>query len=411
MKKKIFSLFLAVILILSLAACGTPDGSTDVNSDSSTVSSSLSASTGNSSDVGGSTDSVSSESSTQSSTQSSTESSTQSSTQSSSNTSPVVPTEPLYDASIEHKVILTDNSARKIVILDLNVAKEDWKKLDWRKSSNSAVRVWESKILTDFCGVKYRELPTGEKYVLATSSYGSAYVIDYETKNTVATLTNYPSQPSVEGSLYNAHSIEMLPNGDIIVACSGYQVDNTSYNYQNGGLRYFKRIVDGTKVSYEYKSSLTLPFAHAALWDPSENCLWSIGFEGVVAVDVNTATCTMTKNAAKSLSKVNFTGHDMVPAFGREGCFWISDNSSIYLFDAVAKKLHRTFTYTSKGIKGMAYFEDGTMVTSDWSNSLRIYVNKPANNKDGYKLQTSKVEISGSGTQIYKIHTCTPRYE
>ena len=455
MKKKVFALFLVGMMLLSLVACsvagteggsntnlgsqsmfGTSDGGvTDGSWSDSDGTSSATTDTAGSATTDSTTDKTSSvssqnpststtsqNSSTATSTNTNTSSSTSSkntasstsskntSTSTSSGSTATTPDAPLYDATIEHKVILTDNTNGKIVILDMNKVNKDWVKLDWKTSSNSSVCVWSSNSIRDFCGVKYRELPTGEKYVLATSSSGYAYIIDYKTKQTVATLTNYLSSPKKDGALYNAHSIEMLPNGDVIVACSGYQVDNTSYNYQNGGLRYFKRKKSGSTVSYEYKGYLTVPFAHAALWDPSANCLWTIGFEGIVAVDINTSSCTMTKNTAKSLKRSSFTGHDMVPAFGMDGCFWVSDNSYVYLFDSATKTLKRNTTYSASGVKGMAYFEDGTMVTSNWSKKLTVYVNNPYDNNKGYKIAETEVAIKGSGT-YYKIHTCTAKYE
>lgn len=322
------------------------------------------------------------------------------------------PSVSLYDSALDHEIILTDYHPRSregtITILDLNRLKQDWMALDWKNPENASAVIWEwSRKGIEFCGVKYRELPTGEQYVLAVDSFGQVFVIDYRTTEVAYVLKDERGTESTDpDSLYNAHSAEMLPNGDIIVACSGYGEE--SWDYENGGLRYFK--LSGS--NYVLKSTLSLPFAHAVLWDPSENCLWSVGYEGVVSVDVDTDAGEMTKNEAKSLSDVNFSGHDMVPAFGNDGQFYVSDNNGVYRFDAAAKTLTRSSDYSGGTVKGIAQFEDGTVVTSNWTNYLYVYVPMTEENDRGYRVQRIPVPIGNNrNTTIYKVHTCTPRYE
>ena len=443
MKKKIFALFLVGMMILSLVACTGPAVSTDSERNTliGTDTASGSSSAGTESDVvtdadsdvttdgsessvsdvitDSATDKTSSTSSKNPSTStknpatSSTDSSASSkNTSTSASGSSASSPKSLYDTSIEHKVIMTDWNASgwktTVVVLDLNLVEQDWERLDWKQSANASAAVWKWTYSgREFCGVKYRELSTGEKYVLAVSSNGIVCIVDYKTKTTAYKLTDGSGTRSTDmNSLYNAHSAEMLPNGDLIVACSGYA--ETGWNYENGGLRYYKR----TNSGYVFSSYLSLPFAHAVHWDPSANCLWSIGFEGIVAVKVNTQNGTMTKIASKSLKKTNFTGHDLAPAFGTDGCFWVSDNNNVYLFDSAAKTLTRSTDYPHGGIKGIAHFEDGTIMMSTWQNGLFLYVNRVSATTKGYKPYRTWVSIGTSAnTRIYKIHTFTAKYE
>ncbi|MBQ1272127.1 MAG: hypothetical protein IIY12_01345 [Clostridia bacterium] len=449
MKKKIFALFLSILMVLSLVACTVHDPSTDTgsNTNSGTISSSgigsldtnsventdsvsdetdsnvsdatsdgtvdtstnTTTNTTTNTVTGTTTDTVSSTSSKNPSTSTSSTNSASNSSTSTSGGTTEVPDVPVYDAKMDHKVILTDDTKNySIVILDLDFLKQDWTRIDWLKSANNFQPVWEWKGSAAYCGVTYRELSSSQKFVLAVASGGRVDIVDYYKKKTVATLKNPSSVRATDKrSLYNAHAAEMLPNGDIVVACSGYA--ETGWNYENGGLRYYKR--DGN--TWTYKSYLSLPFAHAAVWDPSENCLWTVGFEGIIAVDLNTATGTMTKNDAKSLKIRNFTGHDMVPAFGMDGCFWVSDNGNVHLFDSAAKTLKISPFYSASQVKGIAYFEDGTMITSPayqksgqwYASSLYVYTTTEASN---YKPKLQKAPTTAG---IYKIHTCTPKYE
>ncbi|MBQ5743119.1 MAG: hypothetical protein IIV79_02870 [Clostridia bacterium] len=417
MKKKIFALFFSILMVLSLVACTVHDPSTDTdrNTDSHTEVSSVTESMGTNTDEG--TDSSMSVSSSDVPSDTVTDISTDTvdtvSSTSSGSPSVAVGTS-LYDSSVDHKVILTHYDPRNgywkgsIVVLDLNRVDQDWKKLDWKKPENSSVVLWKWEYnYLEFCGVKYRELPTGEKYVLAVSSSGYVFVIDYETREVAYFLSNDRSVANTDmKSFYNAHSAEMLPNGDLIVACSGYA--ERGWNYQNGGLRYLKR----TEHGYEMTDTLSLPFAHAAHWDPSENCLWSIGFEGIVAVNLDTENGKMTKNAAKSLKKNDFTGHDIAPAFGMDGFFYVSDHSTVYLFDSATKTLKNMADYSRSGVKGIAHFEDGTLVTSTWSNAVVIYVKRAADNANGYTVKRNWATLGeNTATQVYKIHTFTSKYE
>ena len=323
-----------------------------------------------------------------------------------------IPNVSLYDPSKDHEIILTDFNPRRrsgsSVILNLNRLKQDWTRLNWKAEEDSSAVIWEwSRPGTEFCGVKYRELPTGEQYVLAVDSVGQVFVIDYRTVEVEYRLADDGGTRSTDpDSLYNAHSAEMLPNGDIIVACSGY--GEGSWNYENGGLRYFKQ----SGSSYVLKSTLSLPFAHAILWDPSEECLWSVGYEGIVAVDVDSDMGTMEKNEEKSLSESYFTGHDMVPVYGKDGQFYVSDSGSVYLFDVAAKTLTRSSDYSLSNVKGIAQFDDGTVITSNWTNYLYVYQTMTQPDKRGNHVQRIPIAIGNDrDTQIYKVNTCTPKYE
>ncbi len=302
-----------------------------------------------------------------------------------------------------------DTSSYGIIVLDLNLVNEQWTKLDWKKSGNPQP-YWKYSGGRAYCGVKYRETSSGEKFVIATESSGYVDIINFTTGRKVKTLSDdwWYTDNTDDDSLYNAHEAEMLPNGDIIVACSGYA--ESGWNYENGGLRYYKR----SGNNWTLQSYLTLPFAHAAVWDPSENCLWTVAFDGVVAVDVNTSTGTMSKNTSKSYSRSGFSGHDMVPAYGMDGCFWVSDNSSVYLFDSAKKTLTRSSYYSVSQVKGIAYFADGTMITTPayqsqnpqwYATSLYVYITKASND---YVPVLQKVPTTAG---IYKVHTFTKNYE
>ena len=388
MKKRILALFLIAILGLSFVACTKNDPTTD---------------TGTETDTNSQSDTSSSE--TSSSETSSSETSTSSETSSSTQTGnvPQTPDVPVYDETLDHKVILTDVTRGSIVVLDLDEREDDWKNVNWIKSG-SKTRIWEMDLGDSaICGVKYRYSPYYQKdVILVTSSAGKAYILDYEAK-TILWQVNDRIDDDFNISLYNAHSIEMLPNGDIVIASSGYAEHGA--NYENGGVHYYPA---GSTTRGDFYS---LPFAHAVHWDPDNECVWTIGYEGVVALKVTGEGKQARFSKIKELSyaKTQFTGHDLVPAFGMDGKYWISDNNSIYLYDSATQTLSRSRDYVASSVKGIAYFEDGTMVISPatentYSKMLEVYVTTP---KTQYKPSKNLVQTAEG---VYKIHVFTKDY-
>ncbi len=285
--------------------------------------------------------------------------------------------------------------------MDLDKCNETWEKLDWKKSGNGAIKEKEFSVFwrdSGLCGVKYRYSPYyGCDVVVATSSSGMVYIFDYESGEMLFSMYDSIAN-NVDISLYNAHSAEILPNGDLVVATSGYAEGGAQY--ENGGLHYYPA------GSTERVAFLSLPFAHAVLWDDENQWLWAVGFEGVVGVDVisSGARASLEKIEEVGCKKSKFTGHDMVPAFGMDGKYWVSDNNQVYLFDSVSGTLTRSKEYFGSAVKGMAYFEDGTMVQSTWSKYLSVYTTTPESN---YKPKKTRVSITN---QVYKVHTFTKDY-
>lgn len=409
MKKRLLALFISVIMGFSLAACNfNPSVNTDsdevsVGTDSSSLGSTsqtdIDTETGTNSqtDSGSVTDSRVTDSQVTDSRVTDT-SSSQSSSTSAEKEEPAVDL-PVYDENLDHKVIFTDENLGGIVALDLDDLEQQWTKLDWKKNKNFSP-IWEKNMEnSSLCGVKYRYSPYYDTHVvLATGSNGKVYAYDYETKQRLWCVVDRIDN-NVDISLYNAHSIEMLPNGDIIVATSGYAGGKA--DYENGGLHYYPA------GSTTRSAFLSLPFAHAVLWDPSNECLWSIGYEGVVAVKITGegTDATFSKIPEKSLKKSKFTGHDMVPVYGQDGKFLISDNGSVYLFDSDALTLTKSEYYSSSSVKGMAYFEDGTFIASTWAKQFKVYYNVTGNGG------APKATIAYLSHKVYKIHVMTDQYE
>ena len=99
-----------------------------------------------------------------------------------------------------------------------------------------------------------------------------------------------------------------------------------------------------------------------------------------------------------------FHGHDLVPAYGLDGKYWVSDGEAVYLFDSATNKLTKAKEYNYENIKGIAYFEDGTTVLSDWTPYFVTHVVDPLTQK------TTKYPSTLPG-KVYKVNVFTKNYQ
>lgn len=329
------------------------------------------------------------------------------------NTAPVV-----WDDELEHKIIVSDITLHGIVVLDLNVCSGDWDKLtsdpvvvwEWKAENSKGCTIGATRVGQGIDEAKYRYSEYyGKDVIIAASSGGWAGVIDYETGDTLweAALSNCP------------HSIEMLPNGDVVVAGSG------GSKASEGSLVYYPLSAGKTTKSNELK----INSCHGVCWDPEEEVLWTVGADGVYCVKPSNMGKENAKLTLVSGSEAKFKndswGHDLSPVFGSPTKYWVTAGE-VWQFDTETLKLTQGYTNKSNlnasSVKGIAYFEDGTMVqtvankgnvktTYDWSTrQLRVLVRTMTTGKVPTPKYTS-YEIEFPDREFYKVHTFTKDYK
>ena len=380
--KKWLSLFLCVMMLAGLAACGETEApGTDSVAAGSAGSSGASGSV-EASDGSGSTDAITSTNSTD----------------------PLGSTGPIlalpdsgqttsggYDSAISHKILVTDVRRGSVAILDLNKCSKD----DFSDLTRKECTVWEwSGGDSSLSGVKLRKSDYyGGTVLLVTFSRGSAQIVDYRSQEILWSA----------GNMYNAHSIEILPNGDVVVAASG----NSSINYSDGGVYYYP--ADGERTFF------SLPFAHAVIWDPDAEHLWAAGFPGVVGLTVSDGALVEIKGKGAK-RPVQFSAHDMAPIAGEPGRYWVTDNAKLWIFDGNKNTLSASAKYSQKEIKGIAHFPDGTVVVSpagkgspsaaSFTKNLYVFYDGTGNGT----LRTYRTEINFPDREFYKIHAVEENY-
>lgn len=390
--KRILALLLCLIMTLALIACGETADPTD--SQSTATGSDVSSSESNTASADASTDTSSEDTS---------------SDKKEENKDTL-----LFDETMEHKFIITDITSHGIVVYDLNACEGDFQLL----TDDDVAIVWEWDPEEDpnckkspglgIDSAKYRYSPYYKKdVIIACSSNGWAGVIDYE-KKTVLWEYDIGKGP---------HSIEMIPNGDVVVACSS----------DPGALVYVPLSAGITKPV----SSIPSLYCHGVSWDPENEWLWVLEDDGVYAAmirNMGTAEGKLVRVNKTPFANGEAGGHAFSPVYGEPGMYWASSGSKLWKFDAenetITTNYPRFSALTHKSnIKGVAYFPDGTMVqtvaglcgndTQGWSSDgIRIITRQLSSGKVQIpKDVVTVVKFDPSHREFYKVQPFTKDYQ
>ena len=165
-------------------------------------------------------------------------------------------------------------------------------------------------------GVTYREGNARFGNVIITAG-SKCQIITYPGKQ-VKWSTNNPGN--------NPHSIEMLPSGNVVIACS-----------TGATLRLF----DTTKSnSYkEYK----LVGAHGVLWDPVNKLLWALGDTQLVSYKVTGSGSSEALSQVKVYNLPRSGGHDLAPDYMNNQQLYLTVGSTVYRFHKTEGVFYQSF--------------------------------------------------------------------
>lgn len=274
-----------------------------------------------------------------------------------------------------HEVIITDIGTGRIVVTDLDkedpFAKENliW---EWIPSEEQGWDyITQESLVDSLAAVKYR-----------WSEHFQTNVVLFANARGTAGMIEYPSGKCLwkEHVSQSPHSIEMMPNGDIVVASSG------GGDWEEGRLYYFELADDGT---YKATTQHYLNGAHGVLWDTDNNVLWGLGFPELVAYMVGTNSqgqATLYLVDGWGTTVPDGTGHDLMPDYSNRDIMWVTDNVSIYQFSKYQNKILEEFPNSKKltkmpTVKGVTSFSDGVVAFVSYGDasgsghpaSLRVF--------------------------------------
>ncbi|MFH8990901.1 DUF6528 family protein [Streptomyces sp. NPDC017940] len=223
-------------------------------------------------------------------------------------------------------VLVTEQASKRLLLLDP-------RRRVWDPAADPAVVRWQFSPLGD---PRYQDLRPDASWVypceakarvhrkrtlvLTTASFGFVAAVEYPSGRRYWGAALGPGD-----DLLNPHSAELLPDGNVAVACStGALVRVYAASLGPDATRYAE---DGLKG------------AHGLHWDRARRVLWAIGDDDLVAYAVGgtAARPTLTRTSAVALPVAvpgrTAGGHDLFPVAGRPGRLWVTTGAAVFQYD------------------------------------------------------------------------------
>ena len=172
---------------------------------------------------------------------------------------------------------------------------------------------------TNLSGVKYREDTVFGDVIIAVASGGFAGIIKYPSKEVIWETKSCGSNP---------HSIEILPNGNLVCASSN---GNTLRIYHTSAL------LKGDKATADTYLQYNLYGAHGVLWDPTEEVLWALGDKELRAYglvgEASEQKLTVLGGMGLPLPATHPGGHDLSADFSDKNYLYVTTNKGVLRFN------------------------------------------------------------------------------
>lgn len=232
----------------------------------------------------------------------------------------------------------------------------------------------------------------GRQVVLSAGGY-HAKLLDWETGDVLW---------SYEGTLiWNAHAMELLPDG--ILAVAGSTGNNLT----------FFSLTDRTATPLR----LEFADAHGAMWDPSHTCLWVCGGNQMKAYRVTQSGGRIAAEEIRSLTIPANGAHDLQPVYGTPGTYWLTTSGTVFRFDSNTETFRAVPTSSQlgmKGVKGMGNFTDGCIVQTiadgsdnSW-NTATVWLYRY---NATLNLYVPTAFVSPTGAALYKVRVWSAAYQ
>lgn len=293
--------------------------------------------------------------------------------------------EPEFNST--HKFLICDQKNRCLSVYDLN--NPDWTKPEWTWTS-------KEKTFSNVDGAKFRFDPITKTYVIAfCSSGGFTGIVSYPTGELYSYITNVGGNP---------HSVEILPDGFLVVAAS-----TGSYI----------RIYDTTgfgDISNKKVEEVYFRGAHGVLWDPDEEVLWALGDLVLTAYTV-TEDHQLVERKDLTMQLPASGGHDLQPVYGDRDKLWVTTNEMVFLVSKSEGKIGHKYPgalslMPTPTVKGIGSFTDGVLIMAqqngsgaEW-NTDRVTIGLYFEADDSYHFEERIIPKA----QFYKLRVMESAY-
>lgn len=221
-----------------------------------------------------------------------------------------------------------------------------------------------------------------------------AYVAVVSDSRGLAGLITYPGGQRIwalnVGSANNPHSVELLPDGNVAVAASA------------GG---FVRVYTASQGASSSKfASYPLPDAHGVTWDPTQQVLWVLGGNRLVALKIKGTAAAPVLEESKVVTLPTSGGHDLTPVLENHDLLWVSTGSKVYQVSKSSGAI--VATENIGGIKS----------ANSMPNAQQVRTTPKAGCYTSWCTDTVQFAVPAAtrtltGAQIYKARVWSSRYE
>ncbi|MGE9695827.1 DUF6528 family protein [Streptomyces sp. NRRL F-5630] len=307
-------------------------------------------------------------------------------------------------------LLVGDQKARAVLLLDSA-------KTAWNPDTDSTVAAWRFAPDTDS---RYADLNPAKSFtyvteakpvkvegtscVLVTASYGFAAVVEYPSGD--RRWGGVVSSDPGGGDDLNAHSIELLPSGNVAVACT------------SGGLvRLYAASQSPTSTAF---TSVVLAGAHGVQWDPASGLLWAVGDHELVGYRP-TGSAGQEKLLREktfsldSLNELSGTpqGHDLYAVSGQPDLLWVTTRTGVYQF-SIGRGQFAPYPGTSwcsaqqDGVKSISNVGTSIAMTAPDGNLAKAWWSRRVHVEDGPGQVTHVLGGEGYGG-VYKARWWQPQ--
>ncbi|MFI5663350.1 DUF6528 family protein [Streptomyces sp. NPDC051684] len=233
-------------------------------------------------------------------------------------------------------VLITEQASKRLLVMDSRVRVWDPAVepgvVRWAFSPVGDARYWD--VEPDISWVYPSEAKVrrhrGRTYVLTTASFGFAGVVEWPSGRRYWAGALGPGD-----DLINPHTAEILPDGNVAVACStGARVRLYAASLGPHTTRYTEAELKG---------------AHGLHWDPVREVLWAMGDDELVAYRVagSRVRPALVRQFAVALPVAtpgkSAGGHDLFPVAGVPGRMWVTTTASVFQYDVVGQGFTQDF--------------------------------------------------------------------
>jgi len=223
---------------------------------------------------------------------------------------------------------------------------------------------------------------------------GGNYVTVLSDSLGLAALIAYPAGTRIwaadVGSVNNPHSVELLPDGNVVVAAS-----------TGGFIRVYAASQGSASTRY---AEFGLTGAHGVLWDPAGSVLWALGDTILVELKVDGTAAAPALTAVDSWTLPTVHGHDLSPKLGDPDRLWVTTGSAWYEYSKTTQ--NAVAAYDIAGVKSMSSMPNGR-----WVQTLPKPGCRTSWCTDEVDLTAPTAAYTVPGAQFYKARVWSSQYQ